>query len=204
MKKILQGFIGILEFIVIVYVIFVTSIILCRNKYGYTQYGNYTLVSADDYEIKQISNVKKGDLLIFQNSSYIETGELIYYYSVYNNNYVVKTGIVSDVKNDGYSILYSIDDNKDSVAASRVLGNAISIKNNFGTVMNILVSKIGFLLLVLLPILLIFIYQVYEFVILVKYENVIDSKEDENKSKQNKKNKKSEEVEELDIEESVI
>ena len=47
--------------------------------------------------------------------------------------------------------------------------------------MDILESRVGFLFLVLLPILIVFFYQVYQLVIVAKYENVEEDDDSEAK-----------------------
>ena len=45
MNKFFRGIWLLLEVVIIIYVIGVTSLILFRNEYGYTQYGDNTLVT---------------------------------------------------------------------------------------------------------------------------------------------------------------
>ena len=47
MKKVFGWIWRVAEVLIIVYVIVITSFILSRNKYNYTQFGDYTLVNID-------------------------------------------------------------------------------------------------------------------------------------------------------------
>ncbi len=180
MKKFLRGLWLIVEFIIIVYVIVLTSFLLCKNKYGYTQFGDYTFTNINLIEEKNISNTKNGDLLVVKNSNDIKEGDVIYYYAVYNDGYIVKSGPVSKIKNDDYSYLYTVDDSgPTSIVGTRVLGKYGNTYSGLGSILNILESRLGFLFLVLLPILIVFIYQVYEFIVIIKYERVEADEEDE-------------------------
>ena len=123
MKKFLRGIWFVVEFIIIVYVIVLTCFLLCRNKYGYTQFGDYTFTNIDLFAEKNIDNTKKGDLLVVKNSNDINEGDLIYYYAVYNDDYIIKSSPVMSIKNDDYSYLYTVDDSgPTSIVGTRVLG----------------------------------------------------------------------------------
>lgn len=175
MKKVFHVLWSILEVIIIVYVILMTSILLSKNKYGYTQFGNYTLCKIDLINERGIDGVEVGDLLLVKNSNKINKGDVIYYYVVYNETYVVQSAPVINIESDKYSAVYTIDDNGPlTIASSRVLGKDKAIYHNLGSILNIVESKLGFLFLVLLPILVIFIYQIYELVMIFRYEQVED------------------------------
>ena len=201
MKKVLKGIWSVLEIVIIIYAIILTSFILSRNKYGYTQFGDYTIYNVSLIGENNIADVKKGDLLIVKNTNDIVEGDVIYYYSAYNDNYIIKSNKVLEVKKDGSSSLYTIDDeNKLQIQGPKVIGKYKHIYHTWGSVLTILQSRIGFLFLVLLPIMIVFIYQIYEFIIILRYEKVdeLEKKEDEVKeaSKEEIKEEKTEEVEE--------
>ncbi len=195
MKKFLRWVWSFLEVVIIVYVIALTLFVLCKNKYGYTQFGDYSFVTVGLMEERTIQNVSKGDLLLVKNSNDIHNGDLIYYYSVINDEYIVKSGVVTDIIEDNYNSLYTIGTGSQavSVASSRLLGKYSTTYDNVGSIINVLESRIGFLFLVLLPIMVVFIYQLYEFVVILKYNEVEDDGEDVKRTKKNKEVKKKEE-----------
>ena len=177
MKSVLKTLWNILEVLIIIYVIFLTSCILCRNKFGFTQFGNYTLSSVESTDAKYVENTKSGDLLVVKSSKDIVKGDRLYYYATLNDRYVVRTGIVEKVEKDEYNSLYTIDtlisgDKKAklNVTQTRVLGKYSSTIGSLGSVWKFLQSRLGFLIFVLLPILLVFVYQIYEFIIVLNYE----------------------------------
>ena len=113
-----------LEVFIIVYVILITSFILCRNKYGYTQFGDYTFQNIDLIDERNIQNTHKGDLLIVKNSNDIHVGDLIYYYAAYNETYIIRSDYVTKIARDDLSALYTVHRGNDdfSIASERVLG----------------------------------------------------------------------------------
>ena len=194
MKKFLSGVWGVLEVLIIIYVIIITSCILCRNKYGYTQFGNYTVVSVDKVIAKHLDVVNQGDLFIVKNSDDINKGDIIYYYVPANTEYYINsTSVKSSEDMDDVIIYKTTNTEKPSVASNRVLGKYTTTYSGLGRVLDVLESRLGFLFLVLLPIMLVFIYQVYQFIIVLKYDEV----EDEEEKPKKKKTSKKEEVEEL-------
>ncbi len=201
LKRILKWLWEFVEVVIIVYVIFITSCILCRNKFGYTQFGNMTFVTVNDSNVKLLQNASVGELLIIkEQKSDINNGDLIYYYVTVDEKYVVKTGIVDSKTEDDYSALYVLrDDDKTSVASNRVIGKYVSIHHGLGSTLEVLESRFGFLFLVLLPILVVFIYQVYQLVIVARYEVVED--DDDISTIKKELPKKEDKVEEEKVEE---
>lgn len=187
MRKVLNWVWSFVEVIIIIYVVLVTMFVLCKNKYGYTQFGDYSFANIDLIAEKNVKDTKKGDLLVVKNSNDIHKGDLIYYYAVLNDNYIVRSAVVADVKEDDYSALYtvSLSNTTINVASSRVLGKYFTVYNNLGSILSVLESRVGFLLLVLLPIMVVFIYQVYEFIIMLKYDETLVN--EVNNSKKRKK-----------------
>lgn len=185
MKKFLNYLWGVLEFIVIIYVIFMTVILLNKNKYGFTQFGKYTFYPVDLIGEKALKNFKDGDLLIVKNSNDINVDDVLYYYAVYNQSYIVRSARVTNVESDDFSSLYTIEQNGLlTISNARVLGKEASVHHHLGGVLNVIESRIGFLFLVLLPILIIFIYQVYEFVLILRYEKSEKLNQDSSKEKE--------------------
>ena len=89
-----------------------------------------------------------------------------------------------------YSALYTLNDNdKSSVSSSRVIGKYVSVKKGAGRALEVLESRFGFLFLVLLPIMIVFIYQVYQLVVVARYE-VVDDEDDDKKKIKKKEEKK--------------
>ena len=194
MKKVARFIWSIFEIIIIAYVILITSFILCRNKYGYTQIGSYTFDNVSLIDERNIENTKKGDLLVVKDSNDIKVGDRIYYYAAYNEVFIVRSDYVVHIESDDYSALYTVERNGENVtiAHTRVLGKYSNTYPNLGTVLDVLESRVGFLFLVLLPIMIVFIYQVYEFIMILRYEDV-DKEERKRLKEESKKDKEKEE-----------
>lgn len=183
----------IFEFIIIIYVIVITTFLLFRNKYGYTEVGNTTFVPLKIDTAEYIKDGKEGNLLVVKNTPNLKEGDLIYYYTTEDERYVVKSDYIKSIFNGDGNKLYTLNDEAGStVVSTRVLGKYANQYSGFGTIFSILTSKFGFLLLVLLPIMCIFIYQLYSLIMVLKYEKVELSSLDKELKESEKEEKKTE------------
>lgn len=163
MKKVLKRIWNVFEILIVIYVIFMTIMFLNKNKYGYTQIGSKTLVSVDKKLINDLSGSKKGDLLIIKNSNNIKNGDLIYYYCIVGDEYHIRYDKLQ-LRNKDIFIDGQV------VSSDRIIGTKVT---NIGFIGNFLIlseTKAGFLILILLPIFLVFLFQVYMFIVDTKKE----------------------------------
>ena len=163
-----------LQIFIIVYVILVTGFIICKNNFGFTQIGKFVFVIINEDNAKFIDDSVSGELVIIKEDNKVQKGDVIYYYSAVNEKYVVKSGVVSDIdkeKNDDVFILD--DESQTKVSSIRLIGTTISNYSIYGRILDLLTSSFGFLLFVLLPVLLIFIYKIYELITIMKVEKKI-------------------------------
>ena len=197
-------FLYILEFVIILYVIVITTFLLFRNKYGYTEINNTTLVPLKIDTAEYVKDGKEGNLLVVKNSSNLREGDLIYYYTIENEQYIVKSEYIKSIfKGDGNKLYTLADESGTTVVSTRVLGKYANQYGGFGTIFSILTSKFGFLLLVLLPIMCIFIYQLYSLIMVLKYEKVELDALDKELNNEDKKEEKVETKEEVKVEKKV-
>ena len=186
MKSGLRLFFDILEVVIVLYVVFITSCILFKNRYGFTQFGDYTFIPVVNDNEKYIKDVKKGDLLIAKKVDKVSLSESIYFYTSENRNYIVREGKVTRVPMGDGDTLYDItvemlDKSVDTtVSGSKIVGKKSTLLPLLGSVLTFLESRTGFLLCVLLPIVLVFLYQIYEFISVVRYERRLGKEEEKN------------------------
>ena len=180
MKNVLKGLWGFVEVIIIIYVICITAFLLCKNNYGFTQIGDMTFITIDEEAINYLPEAKENDLLLVRaDSSDIEIGDKIYYYDTENSMYVVKSAHVKTIQtSDSGMGVYTLDDSEEStIATTRAIGKYSTTYKTIGGILDILQSRLGFLLLVILPILLIFMYQIYALIVVIKYGDEEEKKE---------------------------
>ena len=149
------------------FAISMTVLLLNYNKYGLTQFGNTTMVIINDY----ISNekFKKGDLVLVKSQKIekLSVGEEIFVYRVNEGGSVsVELGKVGQIYPEENAVAF---ENGDIFSNQFLIGTADEIYNDIGTYLAIIESKWGFLFIVLVPCLLIFIYELYALIVEIKY-----------------------------------
>ena len=171
MSKVIQGiksFIGgVLGLAFFAFAISMTILLLNYNKYGLTQFGSTTFVMISDFISSD--TFKKGDLVLVKSERLtdIEIGEEIFVYRIIGNNKVlVEVGKVGQIYPEEDNIAF---ENGDIFSSEFVIGTADKVYNKIGTYLSIVESKWGFLFIVLVPCLLIFIYEIYALIVEIKY-----------------------------------
>lgn len=176
MKKILGT---ILFTVYVAIVIIVTVLLLSYNEYLCSEINGYTIYIVRDDSLEPY--YKKGDLLVINQTSYknINKGDRLYFYqNISNNEYYVKYGELTDVIEQGSRTVYTID-GQYQFDSSYLIGkeDGTFVIHNLGTILAILESRWGYLFFVVIITLLLFLEELYELYIEVKYGNEITVKE---------------------------
>ena len=163
-----------LQILIIIYVILVTGFIIFKNSFVFTQVGKFVFVTINENNIDHIDDAELGELLVIKEDNEVKHGDVIYYYSAVDERYVIKSGVVNNIEKKDEDNTFILDDEKQtSVSSTRLIGTTISSYSVYGDVLDLLTSSFGFLLFVLLPILLIFVYKIYELIVIMKVEKKI-------------------------------
>lgn len=163
----------ILEVIIICYVVFITACILFRNGYGYTQFGPMTVVTVNDVNVNDFENISNGSLLLIKDSNSFKVDDEVFYYDIRDQKYIVVSDRIVNIE-DGKYIVDGVNENNEVVQVK--LNNKKIIGKNYvkigilGYLVDLLESRIGFLLLVILPIFIVFLYELIQFVIVFRTE----------------------------------
>lgn len=154
MKKIVRNILIIL-YLGITFV--VTYALLSYNDYNIAEFDNFYLCSITN----DISGYNKGDLLVIRKNSTIKENDVIIYYDVVDgitnidgNTVKVINGDVVVLKDDLVISNDNILGNDDNITSYKKIGNAY----------NLFTSKWGYLLIIILPILIAFIYEISEII----------------------------------------
>ncbi|MCI6265675.1 MAG: hypothetical protein MR598_02365 [Erysipelotrichaceae bacterium] len=172
MKKFLKIVGGILFIPYIVIVIVVTICLLNYNKYGVTELGNRTLIIVKDDALNP--TYQKGDLLIVKKkeNDNIQKEDYIFFYEQDKESKTVIINlakVLNTRKVTSRETTFTIEGNYE-YSSEYVIGATKDTKvyHTLGSVLNILESRWVFLLVIILPILFIFLYELYEFILEVK------------------------------------
>ncbi len=167
LQKIKSFILGVLMCIFFIFALSMTMLLLNYNKYGLTQFGNTTFVMIND-EISS-ETFQKGDLVLVKSKklSDLNLGDEIFVYRINDGGSVsVELGKVGQVYLEEDAIAF---ENGDVFSTQFIIGTSDKIYNEIGTYLSIIESKWGFLFIVLVPCLLIFVYEVYALIVEIKY-----------------------------------
>lgn len=158
MKKVIKIVWNVLQVLILIYVVIMTLFFLNKNRFGFTEIGNRVYINVDKEISKEINNMKSNDLLVIRKNKEIDNDKNTYYYSSSVDRYIVKEGKVTVDKNNAYYVDSSL------ISSERIIGNDSFRIPLVGGFLQIIENKVGFIIFVFLPIFLVFIYQVYQFI----------------------------------------
>ena len=141
-KVVLNIFIG----IYLIVTVLITYVLLSYNKYNVAEFNNIYLFA------------DKSNLIIVNKEDNIKIGDDIYYYG---NNGEVKIGKVNSIANDVYTLDNEYVLDKDSVLGNKNIAKSYAI---LGSIYSILTSKWGYLFIIIFPMIIAFVYEIYEIV----------------------------------------
>lgn len=172
MKKFLK-FIGIVILIPYIALVIVMTVYLINyNKYGVSEIGNKTFIIVNDDSL--LPDYKKGDLLIVSDmgNDAINVGDSIFFYEQNREKgtVVIDLAEVYNVKKvTDEESTYTIDGDYE-YSSEYVIGSTknTEVHHDLGSVLKVLSSRWAFLLIIILPILFMFLWELYEFALEVK------------------------------------
>ena len=171
MKKVFEGikkiFSLVLFGIYFVFALAMTILLLNYNEYGITQFDNKSLIMINS----KISNdeFKKGELIVTESKKVDEykEGEYVFTYKIGPDRIpTVVVGKIGNIYPEEEAITF---ENGETYSVENIAGTPYKKYDKIGGVLSLIESKWGFLFIVLIPVFLIFIYEVYALIIEIKY-----------------------------------
>ena len=169
--KILKGIKKVISFIFIVvfyiYALFMTLLLLNFNDYGITKFNDTSVVIISDQIANK--NYKKGDVVLVeeQRLENLKVGQEIFTYRVNTKgNVEIEIGTIGEIYPKDLAISF---ENGEMYEDKYIIGTGYKKISKVGTVLKVLESKWGFLFAVLVPNFVIFIHQVYNLIVEIKY-----------------------------------
>lgn len=151
--------------------VFVTACLVRYNDFGITTFGKYSVIVVEDNELNPYFD--SGDLVFVKknDNSEVNADDYIFFYNTYEKQVSVNFGKIigkEEIKGTNETT-YMLESNK-PLSSEYFIGKgdtAIRYKN-MGKVLNFLESRYGYLFVFILPILVMFIYEIYAIVMEVK------------------------------------
>lgn len=148
------------------------------NLFGYTPFS----VQTDSMH----PTINKGDYIFIEkcDASALEVGDIVTYFTIIEGQRVINTHRIVNVYNNNDIIEYQTQgDNKETnpepdkllLSPGDVIGKYDGSKIPvLGAVIDFLSTRLGFFLVILLPVLLFTIYQIYKLVAIILYNHKVD------------------------------
>lgn len=178
MKKLLKAILGIVGFVYLLFIIFVTVCLLGFNEYKVTEIKDKTFILIDDKSDKY----NDGDLVIFTRNGNddINGDDEISFYEVTRGKSSVNIGKVTDKEKITDDETTFVINGSHKISSESVIGKTETAKviPKLGKVLYVFESQYGFLLLVIFPSLMLFFYAAYSFIKELKNSNE-DDEDDE-------------------------
>lgn len=135
------------------------------NIFGYTP----LTVQSDS----MVPTFATGDLIFIKkcDPATLEEGDIICFHTIIDNEYALNTHRIESIESVGDARSYTtIGDNNNGITDQHVIsdgdivGKYVGHLTGFGKVMDFLSSSTGFLIVIILPMMLFFIYQIYHLI----------------------------------------
>ena len=152
--------------------IVVTVLLLSFNDYNCSEIGGYTVYIVKDDALEP--EYKEGSILLIKNTSdkHVQIGDEIFFYKVINSEefeFVSRT--LEGKRQQGRHIVYDVGE-EESYVTDYFIGRAedtIVINGPWGTLLSLLESKWGYLFCIVIVSLLLFLQEVFDLIIEIKY-----------------------------------
>lgn len=193
MKKLGKIFLYISIVAYAIIAMFLTVCLLKYNDYKVSVFGDTSLIIVGDDTLNE--NYKKGSLLIVEkDQKSIKKGDSILFYNTHSNQVNIAVSKVFKMeKITDTETTYTVSGNLD-ISSEYLIGSTKNVKiiPVLGTIIGVLESRIGFLIFIIFPITLAFLYEIYILVSEIKEvkEETKKAEEEKEKKKKNEKKKK--------------
>lgn len=173
-KKILGGIVDFLMLVVIVIAIGVTLVSLTSDNNGVSKVGTYIPLNVKTESMEPTIN--EGDFIIVEECDPYElkVGDVISFLSSEQDEYIVKTHRIVAIEGaDSSKSFITRGDNNPfdddvPVYPVDVIGKWNDVKlSKVGYILDFVSSRYGFLFLIILPLFILFVYQIYRFIIVI-------------------------------------
>ena len=176
MKKVLGTILFVLYAII---AITVTVLLLSYNDYNNSEIGGYTIYIVTDDSLEP--TYKQGSILLIKetNDRNVQVGDEIFMYKVLNSSeYEVISTTLQGKTQQGSHTVYIVD-NEERYASDYFIGKVDDtiVIEGWGYILNLLESRWGYLFCIVVVSLLLFLQEVFELVMEIKYLNKLKKKE---------------------------
>ena len=166
LKKLKTFFVGLLVLAFFIFATAMALVLIYRNKYGVTQFGDTSLVLINTQNSSE--KFKKGSLVLTESKKLqdYKIGKEMFVYVVEGKIVHIEFGKLGVVDSDNKRIVF---ENGRIFKDEFIIGQPTKSYEFMGTFLSVVGSTMGFLFVILIPCFLIFIYQIYALVVEIRY-----------------------------------
>lgn len=175
LKKIGNTLIDILFFVVIIFAIVMIMLSVNSDNNGIATLFGYIPFSIQTGSMEP--TIKTGDLIIVKEAEdnyNLQKDDIISFFALEQNKKIIKTHRIIEVKQNGQMVSYVTKGDNNTgideieVAPGDIIGKYTGTRiGSLGGIYDFLNSKYGFLICIIIPLFIFFVYQIYKFIILI-------------------------------------
>ena len=174
LKNIINSIIDFLMVIVIIFAIGITLISLNSDNNEVSRIGKYIPFNVKTNSMEP--TIMEGDFIVMEecDSNNLEVGDVISFFATEQDKVIVKTHRIVSINETGGDKSYiTRGDNNPAndeipVFPLDIIGKWNGIKvSKVGTILDFVSSQTGFLICIVFPLLVLFIYQIYRFIVVI-------------------------------------
>jgi len=171
-KKILTIVVSVILWVVIIIAaLFAFTTLATKDVNKVASLAGYTPLSVQSDSMSP--TFKAGDLIIIKkcDTAALEVGDIITFHTIIQNQYVLNTHRIAEINDQSGVRAYTTKGDNNSIADTHIIadgdivGKYVGKLGGFGKLIDFLSSSIGFLIVIVLPMLLFFGYQVYHLIV---------------------------------------
>lgn len=176
-------FIGMFLVIYFSFIILISTLLLNRNDYGVTEFGDKALILVDE-DISN-ENYKEGTLVIIERKELteLEKGQEVFVYQPDKKDKSVNIVIanIAEIFPEDDSPYITLANNGSAWGEEYVGGTTVSTFDKLGGFLRFIESKWVFFILLIIPCFFILLYEVYLLIIAIKFDDYEEDEEEEPK-----------------------
>lgn len=151
-------------------IICASTLVLKRNDFGYTQFGNKSLL-----DIKEnTENYSKGQLVVVERKSIdnLKAGDEVFIYQTNQTEKTVKivSSTIKEVFTEENNPYVTINLDDTAWGQDYIAGQKVKVYDSIGGVLSFVESKWIFFVIFIVPCFFILLYEIYSVIIVIKFE----------------------------------
>ncbi len=174
MKKVLRVIRNIVFGVILVaylsIIILASTLVLSRNDYGYTEFGNKALIDVKEDTSKYL----KGQLVIVEKRfiDKLKAGDEIFVYQTSQQEKTVKvvSSTIKEVNNEEATPYITLDVDDTSWGQDYIAGQSIKVYDSIGGIISFVESKWIFFVIFIVPCFFLLLYEIYSVIIVIKFD----------------------------------